>query len=1047
MVKWGRVRETKVRTATRAASSRFLLPVFFFIVCPLLVAQRLPIRTYTTADGLPRNEINRVVRDSHGFLWFCTTEGLSRFDGYTFTNYGVEQGIPDRDVRDLIETRSGEYWVATFNGVARFNPDTVPANSTQKKKTGDGRGSGPEPRFVYPANWNPGARHANALSEDPDGTIWCGADGGLYQLNRTDGKWQVHGVELGVRPGTQGNNVGALLGDKDGALWIGTWDGLYRRWPDGRLERYTSRNGLPPGEVRALLEDRDGGLWVGTDNGLFLVVPRPDTKQLVVVRTFTMAQGLPHNRIESLLQSSDGRIWIGTTTGLAELSAAPGPEAWKLRAYPHAGEAIEALAEDRNENLWMGTQRGAMRLARNGFSSYGAEEGFGDGGINSIFEDQAGQLCVINKIHGRLTLHRFDGAHFASIPFNLPSKMTVGWGWNQIGFQGHTGDWWLATGQGLYRYPGVTRIDDLAQVPPKGVYDRKNGLGGEEVFRTYEDSRGDVWAGGASEPGSDYLARWSHATQAFTVIPQTQLHPDDCGVTAFAEDRLGDVWMGCYWHHLVRYREGRFKVFTTTDGLPDGSIFSLYLDHLGRLWIATTRGGLVRVDEPGAEQPHFLKLPAVEGLSRTDVECITEDRWGRIYAGTGHGLYRIDPETGRTKRYTQADGLAGDPIVAFRDHSGALWFGSDQGLSRYVPELEDDESRRPPPIRITALRVAGLPYPVSELGETRLAGLVLEPDQSDVQVDFASLNFGVGEVLRYQFRLEGGDQNWSAPSDERSLSFARLAPGRYRFEVRAVNSGGIASSEPAAVSFQVLAPVWRRGWFLAVAGLLAGLAVYKLYRYRVAHLVELERVRTRIATDLHDDIGASLSGMAFLSEAVKQQVGSARPEAFDMASEVATTARGLARALSDVVWSIDARRDNLGDLITRVRQFASAVLDAQGIAWSFEAPSEPDKVKLTPEQRHHVFLIFKEALNNIARHAHCASVKLTILVEDRQLRAEIVDDGCGFGPAPGPGSLTAANPGNGLKNMKLRAEQLGGRMGVDSSRERGIRLEFAFPLK
>ena len=158
-------------------------------------------------------------------------------------------------------------------------------------------------------------------------------------------------------------------------------------------------------------------------------------------------------------------------------------------------------------------------------------------------------------------------------------------------------------------------------------------------------------------------------------------------------------------------------------------------------------------------------------------------------------------------------------------------------------------------------------------------------------------------------------------------------------------------------------------------------------------------------------------------------------------------ARGLARALSDVVWSIDPRRDDLQNVITRIRQVASAVLEAQGITWSLEAPSEPEKVKLTPEQRHHLFLIFKEALNNIARHAHSASARLTIRVEGDQLRAEIVDDGCGFNPALSLESAKNERPGNGLNNMRLRAEQLRGGINIDSTSGRGTRLELTVPLK
>jgi ligand-binding sensor domain-containing protein/signal transduction histidine kinase len=1011
------------------AVSRPLLRAMLLLACVGLRAQQLPIKTYTTSDGLPRNGINNIVRDSHGFLWFCTLEGLSRFDGYTFTNYGVEQGVPDRMVTDLIETRGGEYWIATFNGLARFNPNGVPANAARDKKA-DKRRTGP--RFVnYPTNWLPNARYVVALLEDRDGTIWFTTTAGLGHLQKVGGQWQIRAVDLGPLA----TDVNPLLQDKDGALWIGTYaHGLYRRWPDGRVERYAGRNGLPygPGEhdhqIRALLEDRNGRLWVGTNQGLFQLVLKPAPGQSVIARTFTTKQGLPHNLVNALMQSSDGEIWIGTLGGLAELSSEGNTEGWKLTSYPAMSKSIDAFVEDRDRNLWMGTGIGAMRLARNGFTTYGANEGFGDKGVNSIFEDQAGEVCVINKLHNKLTLHRFDGTRFESVPFNLPPRITyLGWGWNQIALQDHAGEWWLATGQGLCRYPRVTRFEALAFTPPLAIYTSNNGMGGDEVFRIYEDFRRDVWVSGAG-----IVTRWERATQTFHAA---ELHE---GVSAFAEDRLGNLWMGFMLHDLARYRDGRFTLFTPAEGLPEGSIYSLLVDHLGRLWIGSNRGGVAKVDNLGAERPRFIKFPGTEGLSDTDVECLTEDRWGRIYIGTGHGLYRLDPETGRTKRYTAAEGLAGDPNVAFSDRNGVLWFGSSEGLSRLVPELEKPESHPRPPIRITALRVAGIPYPVSELGETRLAGLVLEPTQNDLQVDFASLNFGVGEVLRYQFRLEGGGEDWSPPTDQRSINLARLASGEYRLQVRAVNGDGMASAAPATISFKVLAPVWRRAWFLAAAGLLMALAVYGFYRYRLAQRLELEHVRTRIATDLHDDIGSSLSGMAFLSEAVKRQMGSSRPEAFEMVSEVAAMARGLARSLSDVVWSIDPQRDDLNNVITRVRQSA-AVLESQGIAWLLEAPPQPEKVKLTPEQRHHLFLIFKEALNNIARHAHCTSASLTITVGDHKLHAEIVDDGCGFG--------SEEHQGNGLRNMKLRAEQLGGRIIVDSAAGRGVRLNLTVPLK
>jgi signal transduction histidine kinase len=320
----------------------------------------------------------------------------------------------------------------------------------------------------------------------------------------------------------------------------------------------------------------------------------------------------------------------------------------------------------------------------------------------------------------------------------------------------------------------------------------------------------------------------------------------------------------------------------------------------------------------------------------------------------------------------------------------------------------------------------------------------LQPSQNQFQVTFAGLSDEPEANLRYTYKLEGGDSAWQGPGRDHEANYPGLTPATYQFLVKAVNSEGQESAAPAEVDFVILPPVWARWWFRLSIALACAALVYGAFRYNLNRLLELERVRTRIATDLHDDIGSSLSGMALLSEAVRQQVGTARPEAFEMASEVAALARGLARGLSDVVWSIDPRRDDLRSVITRVRQFAAA-LEAQGIAWSLLEPPEPQKVKLTPEQRHHLYLILKEALNNIARHAHCTSVRLTMELRDRHLRAEIVDDGCGFSePA---GASPEDHQGNGLRNMSLRAEQMGGRLRVDSAVGRGVRLELSVPLK
>ena len=255
------------------------------------------------------------------------------------------------------------------------------------------------------------------------------------------------------------------------------------------------------------------------------------------------------------------------------------------------------------------------------------------------------------------------------------------------------------------------------------------------------------------------------------------------------------------------------------------------------------------------------------------------------------------------------------------------------------------------------------------------------------------------------------------------------------------------SPNVAEVDFRILPPLWERWWFESLLAVLIASTVYAFYRYRVERLLELERVRARIAADLHDNIGSSLSGMAFLSEAVKQQIGGTYPEALAMAGEVAAMARGLADALSDVVWSIDPRRDDLASLLTRVRQSVSHLLEPQGIAWQLQAPPEPEKVKLAPEQRRHLFLILKEAVNNSARHARCTSVNLTVSLADHRLEIGIEDNGCGFSAGYSSDRNEHDRPGHGLNNMRLRAAQLGGQMNIDSAPGRGTKLRVTVPLR
>lgn len=504
----------------------------------------------------------------------------------------------------------------------------------------------------------------------------------------------------------------------------------------------------------------------------------------------------------------------------------------------------------------------------------------------------------------------------------------------------------------------------------------------------------------------------------------------------------GAVSIGAGWRATAR-AAGRCS--PPPNGLPAGLIRGIYLDHASRLWIATGDGGAARIDDPQAEHPRFTVYNTANGLSSNQATAITEDRWGRIYIGTGRGVDRLDPTTGHIKHYTTADGLASNFVnVALRDREGALWFGTLQGLSKLTPE--PDRPALPPPTLISALRVAGVSYPISDLGAAAVAGLELG-SPNPIQIDFVGLSLGVGEAIRYQYKLESADSDWSAPTEQRTVNYPNLESGSYRFLVRAVTADGTLSDAPATVSFRILPPIWRRGWFVTIAVILIGLTVYAADRYRVARLLELERVRTRIATDLHDDIGASLSRVAVLSEVVKRQTEVDHQESADMLSEIADSARGLVDSMSDIVWSIDPRKDDLKNVVSRIRQFASDVLEARAIDLEFRVPEEMADVKLGPEQRRHLFLILKEAVNNAARHSQCGSVSFDISLSNDRLVAEIRDDGRGFNLEAAERAPLIGRGGNGLGNMQARAAEIGGRLNIVSSPGAGTRLTLVVPLR
>jgi signal transduction histidine kinase len=565
-----------------------------------------------------------------------------------------------------------------------------------------------------------------------------------------------------------------------------------------------------------------------------------------------------------------------------------------------------------------------------------------------------------------------------------------------------------------------------------------DGLSDNDVASLFEDSRGDLWMGHFA-PGEYVLTRFARSSSSFHRYSSRDGLRAASQPSAFAEGPSGDLWIGFRDGEVVRHHAGRFIQELPPDPQPERRVSGIYPDDEGAVWISRVGIGLMRIDTGATGAARTRPYTVADGLASNNVGVLTQGADGAIYVEVGHtfGIDRLDPRTGAVRHFTSSDGLPNaDYLSAHRDRAGALWFGTSAGLIRFTPA--PDPPVLSPDIRIGSLQISGGLVPVHPLGAPALGPFRLAPGSNRVAISFFGLSPALDEGLRYQYRLEGADDEWSAPTQQRAVDYANLAPGRYRFAVHALGKEGTASASPATVTFTILPPVWRRWWFLASVVLVAGLAARFLHQYQLRRAIELERVRMRIATDLHDDIGAGLSQVAVLSAVVSRRTGT-DPAIAEPLTAIGELARDLVDSMSDIVWAINPRRDHAFDLTHRMRRFASDVLGAKDIDLAFTADADDEDVGLGPEIRREVWLIFKESVNNIARHSGCTHAEITVRIAQQRLQLTVSDNGRGFSP-------NQESEGHGMPSIRQRAARIGAALEVHSKPGQGTRVNVNLPI-
>lgn len=992
------------------------------------------IDQWESDDDLPQNSVLAMVQTHDGYLWLGTGLGLVRFDGLHFTVFDRSNtpGLPSDAISGLFEDSRGRLWIATL----------------------DSRAAVTEAGRVTPLDLGGGGRQHRvvAITEDPTGAVWLlGADGQLarHRQGHVD-VWTLGRFGLGDYRGLITQDDGLLLLGEEHRVtvldprqptapadlpvqssfavsrleWLlASRGGGHWRLANGRVQKCAGERvlldvGAYPWsgvKVAAACEDAEGNLIVGTlGAGVFWFDARGGVTRL------SKAEGLSYDHIVSLAFDREGNLWVGTDGGgLNRLK----PQVFQL-LEPTAGAVVQSVCEDDAGRLWIG------------FNAIG-EEAFGVGRWD------AGAVAQVAAARPE------DHPDLAAGPPGVfqrfgPAQGLVNSSVWSVCVDGQQ-TVWAGTVAGLF----FCR-DDRFERPRGSAWPR-------EVLAMHRDRQGRLWAGARRG-----LLHWDGA-QWREVGPREDLAAAE--VRAITDDRDGNLWIGTRGAGLRRLRDGQFTAWRQADsGLPSDDISSLYADAEGVLWVGTRGGGLGRLD-----RQRWTRYTTAEGLVSNYLGYLLEDREGYLWLGSNAGLMRVrkaqlnDLAEGKTasltvRAYGRADGLptrectAGSQPGAWPGRDGRLWFATIKGLVSVDP-ARLRLNTNPPPVVIEAVLLDGQPWGASALGSPLPAVITVPARRERLEIRYTGLNLAAPQLARFRYRMEGLETDWTEAGNGRVARYSKLPPGDYRFEVTACNEDGVWNPLGRSVAISVLPPFWRTWWFLSLAtamvlGLVAAAVSFfstqKLHRQleRMRQQQALEKERARIARDLHDQLGANLTQVALLGELLEADQHQPR-EVADHARQISATARETTRALDQIVWAANPANDTLDSLVTYLCKCAQDAAGLAGLRHRFDVPPQLPAATLPPEVRHNVFLAAKEAINNIVKHARASEIRLRLRLEADRFTLQIEDDGCGLAGR----DEAAARTRNGLRNMRQRMEDIGGRFTLGPAPGGGTRVELSVPCR
>jgi len=1040
-------------------------------------------RTWTSEDGLPHSQVQAIAQTRDGYLWVGTRDGLARFDGMQFaifgprntaeikngcitalsvdregslwigtyeglvrlkqgefSRFGVRDGLPGEQIAALRIARDGALWIGTTNGVCRYREgkfmsytstngllsDLVTSIGEDREgaiwvATGEGLS-----RFKHDvatcftaSNGLPN-KTVHGICQDRQGRLWFGSNTGLIACEHE----QFFSYD--AHHGLSDNFVSTIYQDRTGELWVGTFSGL-NRFRDGRFINELNNDGLSYDKVLAIFEDRESNLWIGSRDGLTRLIPRRFT-------AINKQNGLSHNNVMSIREDRNGTMWIGTWGGgLDQMKDGLVRAYTTTNGFPH--DLILSTCEGSDGSIWAGADfdGGLMRLHNGNVTHYDKKDGLIAAGVRVIHEDKAGNL-------------------------------------------------WIGTSHGLSLMKGAS-----GRVAPLSPIYVKSNKEGRPTHSSFDAER--VVPAKVHKPLSARAMPPEAGEQAGKFIKFTVEDglPSEV-VRVIWEDRRGKLWFGTDGG-LTRWDDGHFTNFTTDNGLSDNAVLTLFEDREENLWIGTAKGGLNRTRLADTiARPAFTSYSSKQGLFSDEVQSILEDDRGWLWMSCTRGIFRVqkrdldDLDRKKIKAfnsiaYGKADGMESTICngvaqpAAWKSHDGRLWFPTTKGIISVVPDLP--LSRVWLPIFIEQVladkkpMLRGQPVMLPPIGSDEELpkgsfgdlGVQVPPGRGELEFQYTALNFRNPEKSLFRYRLDGVDLDWVDATTRRVAHYNNLSPGNYRFRVMACNSDGIWNESSAALAITLAPHIWQMSWFRAVAGIgiagaVGGVALLTT-RWRLQRKFEVlqqqaavEKERGRIAKDIHDDLGSSLTRIMMLGERVAEDIN--KPEALaGHVDKIVTSARATVQAMDEVVWAVNPENDSLDGLIGYINQYATQLFENSKVSCRLEMPQMSPKLMLPAEVRHDLFLAVKESLHNVLKHAGTSQVRVRIWETEGQVEITVEDDGCGFDMMAnsGSGNRNCARSGHGLANMRNRMEEIGGQMNVVTAPGKGTRIRFCVAVK